>query len=63
MSYSNLYGGLGGSPATTPPPTQTASGGAVANTAGEGSAHVAWLGIVIALIIIRILYKAGAKVD
>jgi hypothetical protein len=63
MQYSSLYGGTGGSAAVMPPASQVASGGAVPMQGGDGSAHVAWLGIVVALILIRILYEAGARVE
>lgn len=63
MSYSQLYGGMNGGGTSAPATVQTASGGAAPMGATEGSAHIAWLGVVLALVVIRMMYEFGAKID
>lgn len=63
MNYAQLYGGRSGGGTSAPATVQTASGGAAPMGATEGSAHVAWLGIVVALVVIRVMYELGAKID
>jgi hypothetical protein len=61
LAYSSFYGGGAN---TTQAPTQQASGGAspaATGANGSDSAHIAWLGIVGALIIVRVMYELGAR--
>lgn len=63
ISLADVYPGLARASQAAPPRTAQASGGAAASNPSGNAPTIAWLGVILALILIRVLYEAGAKVD
>lgn len=62
IALESFYPGLARAQGAAPGAAVQASGGAMSNANGNAPT-IAWLGVLVALVLLRVLYEAGAKVD